>query len=399
MEKIAYFAVFTLTMLSFSCGNVASSNDNYEENEEVYSDENEEAFLDEEGEAVASKQERKTKKGGGDGDVLKFKKRAVIDNWGTGGTAFTILVPSGWDMKGQVVWTLDCPAMPAYGIMQATSPDGKKKFEIFPNQVFFYSPDPYFNAYVPEGAKDHGALVTKSVPDCLTALRYYVVQQYRGDVKILEEKTLQEPTYYQMSGSNSSSQPGLIRIQYTEGGVEMEEHIYGALAVLTGMDGMTNWWLSQCYGFKAPKTEIEKSLPMFQTMLNSLKTDPLWYSAYKRTSDQLIAQGWQQIAANARAAQSTIKSNTSTSTNEVGDILMNGWKSRQASEDKMHDNFTNYIRGVDNYSDPTSGTTYKLPTGYNTAYKNNLDEYIITNDPSFNPTNLGNTDWTELNKQ
>lgn len=396
MKKFSYFLLSAAISISFSCGDVATGDENYADNEDAYLDESGEPMLDEEGEPD-TKPEGKIKKG--DGDFLKFQKQKVVDNWGTGGTAFTMLVPSGWNLQGQVIWTLDCPAIPAYGIMQATSPDGKKKFELFPTQVFFYSPDPYFNAYVPDGAKDHGALVTKSVPDCVSALKYWVVQQYRGNVKIVEAKTLAEPQYYQMQGSNSMSQPGLVRIEYTENGVEMEEHIYGGFAALTStMDGMTNWWLSQCYGFKAPKGELEKSLPMFQTMVNSLETDPLWYSAYKRTSDQLIAQGWQQIAANARAAQSRIKSNTASSTNEVGDIIMNGWKSRQATEDKMHDNYTNYIRGVDNYSDPTSGNTYKLPTGYNNAYTNNLGDYIISNDPSFNPHSLSGN-WTELNKQ
>lgn len=397
VKNIIYLNLLAFFLISVSCNDIAT-NDNANVNDgETLLDDNESGSLeDREGQAATTKSKKKN----AEGDIFKFKKKAVVDSWGTGGTAFTILVPSGWDLQGQVVWTLDCPPMPAYSIMQATSPDKKKKFEVFPTQVFVYNPDPYFNAYVPDGAKDHGALITKGVPDCLGALRYWVVQQYRGNVNIIEEKTLAEPTYYQMQGSNSSSQPGLIRIEYTEDGVEMEENIYGAMMVLTSkIDGITNWWLPQCYGVRAPKGELKKNLPMFQTMISSLETDPLWYSAYKKTSDQLIAQGWQQMAANARAAQSAIRSNTVSGTDEVSDIMMNGWKSRQATEDKMHDNFTNYVRGVDNYSDPSSGNTYKLPTGYNTAYKNNWDEYIITSDPSFNPTDMDNTNWVELNKQ
>jgi hypothetical protein len=48
---------------------------------------------------------------------------------------------------------------------------------------------------------------------------------------------------------------------------------------------------------------------------------------------------------------------------------------------------------VDKYYNPIEQKPVELPSGYENAWSNALGEYILSNDPSFNP-NIGSTvDW------
>ncbi|HNY55137.1 MAG TPA: hypothetical protein PKI86_05895, partial [Chitinophagales bacterium] len=62
-----------------------------------------------------------------------------------------------------------------------------------------------------------------------------------------------------------------------------------------------------------------------------------------------------------------------------------------------NDGFSQYIKGVENYSDG-NGASYELPSSYNTAWKNGNGEIILTNETNYNP-NIGSTqNWEQLNK-
>ena len=72
------------------------------------------------------------------------------------------------------------------------------------------------------------------------------------------------------------------------------------------------------------------------------------------------------------------------------------WEQRQRVNDKISQNFSDYIRGVDRYNDPFSGKEVELPSGYGTAWANNLGEYVVTDSPGYNPNIGSNLTWQPM---
>jgi hypothetical protein len=54
-------------------------------------------------------------------------------------------------------------------------------------------------------------------------------------------------------------------------------------------------------------------------------------------------------------------------------------------QDKMHLQFSNLIRGVDQYVLPGGKSTVTLPSGYSHVWVSNLGEYTLSNNANFNP--------------
>lgn len=72
------------------------------------------------------------------------------------------------------------------------------------------------------------------------------------------------------------------------------------------------------------------------------------------------------------------------------------YQQSQKAHDRINDSFSNYIRGVDRYSD--GETPVRLPSGHSNAWVNNKGEYILTNTTGYDPfVNYGGN-WKQLQK-
>ena len=54
------------------------------------------------------------------------------------------------------------------------------------------------------------------------------------------------------------------------------------------------------------------------------------------------------------------------------------------------------IRGVQTFRDPTTGGTMELSNQYGHAWLNGSNEYIMSDDPNFNPNGPLNGNWNQL---
>ena len=68
-----------------------------------------------------------------------------------------------------------------------------------------------------------------------------------------------------------------------------------------------------------------------------------------------------------------------------------GWRS-----DRLVDNFSDHVRGVERFHDPHADKEVELPAGYGTAWANDLGEYVVTDSPSYNPNVGSNLHWEEM---
>jgi hypothetical protein len=62
------------------------------------------------------------------------------------------------------------------------------------------------------------------------------------------------------------------------------------------------------------------------------------------------------------------------------------------------DQFSQAIRGVDEYYDPSEGQGIELPGGHDHAWSNGIGEYILTNDANF-PNVGANPNWEPMERR
>ncbi len=77
-------------------------------------------------------------------------------------------------------------------------------------------------------------------------------------------------------------------------------------------------------------------------------------------------------------------------------MINDSYAKTQASQDRMADSFSRYLRGVERYDDPTSGSSVSLPSGYDRAWVSSTGEYIVSNDAMLDPNTLSTENWQQL---
>jgi len=340
--------------------------------------------------------------------ALRFKTFSYLDREGIGIEAFRLLIPSDWKVEGGIRWILDNPGMPAVASFRVMDPKGANEFEVFPNQSFFWTNNPMHRQLFPVGSKYFGSEVRVPVK-VLDALKQIVLPRFRGSaaaMQLVNEQLL--PDLAKSLGAGQA-QPGVsawadggkIRIQYERGGTAMEEEIFGIvesysfpIQTMTGVATNTLWNASYLFSFKAKKGALDAQAKLFQTIATSFRVNPQWFNKYTQVVEYLIKRQIQKI--HSIGELSRIISQTH---NEISESNLQSYYDRQAVYDRVADNFSQHIRGVDAYYDPFEQKSVELPSGYRHAWTNNLGEYILTEQEDFNPNIGSNLHWEMMERK
>ncbi|MBX2990389.1 MAG: hypothetical protein KF749_04375 [Bacteroidetes bacterium] len=340
--------------------------------------------------------------------LLKFKTVSYVDKHGIGIEAFRVLIPTDWTFDGGIRWVLDNPGMPAVAGFRITSPDGKDEVETFPNQSFFWTTNQMTLQLKPIGSKYFGAEVRSPVGP-MDALRKIVLPRFRRgykDLRIISEQPL--PELAQALGAGQSQQGisagadgASMRVEYPAGQTMREEELYAVVEWFSfpvqsmfGTQTNTMWTVGYIFSFKSDKGKLDEQSKLFQTIVSSFKLNPQWFSRYNQVVEYLIKQQIQQI--HNIGELSRIISRTH---NEISDMMMETYTNRQNVYDKISENFSRNIRGVDGYYDPVKGETVELPSGYNDGWVNGLGEYILSDNPNYNPNIGSNQNWQRMERK
>jgi hypothetical protein len=157
--------------------------------------------------------------------------------------------------------------------------------------------------------------------------------------------------------------------------------------------GMENifWSVGYLTAFRAGRERLDSYANLYRAIFASAKPNPAWLALVQQVSQGLTSNTIRHI--NQIGALSR---QISRDFNQISDMNMKGWQERSAAMDRVSEQFSQTIRGVDPYFDPNSGQNVELPSGYTQAWSTPLGEYILSDDPNFNP-NVGSTQtWTPL---
>lgn len=152
------------------------------------------------------------------------------------------------------------------------------------------------------------------------------------------------------------------------------------------------WGLTDLFSVSAQKGKLDDCKKVSLTARCSFRVTKTFFNWFVQVVQLLQNQYYQPIY---QAGQiSKIISATN------GQMLANidaQYQNAQKSNDKLNQNFSDYMRGVDNYSDG-SGSTVQLPSGYQNAWINDKGEYPLSNTPGFDPSVYYKENWKLLQR-
>ncbi len=296
---------------------------------------------------------------------------------------------------------MDNPAMPAVSQFRVWNPKGTEEFRVFPNPAFFWTDNELTLALFPVGSKYFGNEVMAPLKP-VEALRDIVIARFLPNVqglKIISEQdisNLVNPTGATIpSVLQTSTQAGKIRIEYIENGKTIEDEIYCVVeATFFPMSGGTTnimWGVNCISSFRAEKGKLDANAKIFQTISRSVKLNLQWFNTYVQVIEYLIKMEIQQIKSIGELG--SIIAQTGSEIRQENLDLYNQW---EAMNDRVSNQFSQYIRGVDSYYNPLEEKNVELPTGYDNVWVNNLGEYILAENPSYNPNIGGNQNFQRL---
>lgn len=342
------------------------------------------------------------------GTTVRFKTVKYIDKQGIGIEAFRFLMPSDWNFEGGIRWVLDNPGMPAVADLRVKNPKGREEFEVFPNQAFFWTNNQMVLSTFPIGSRYFGNEVRPPIQP-IEALRNIVIPRFRGNVtelRIISQQPLPELAKALGAGKpqpgvTTSADAAKIRIEYKKNGVPMEEEIYGVvesfsypLQTMYGVATNIHWVADYLFSFKAEKGKLDANTKTFQTIAYSFRLNPQWFNKYNQVIEYLAQMQIKRIRHIGEISRIISQTHR-----EISDSMLQSYYQRQAVHDKIADNFSQYIRGVDKYYNPIEQKNVELPSGYNNVWTNPSGEYILTDNPNYNP-NVGSTrNWQRIEKK
>ncbi|MCR4407769.1 MAG: hypothetical protein NUW24_12755 [Anaerolineae bacterium] len=289
------------------------------------------------------------------------------------------------------------------------NPEGEEAFEVFPNISFYWTNNPMVLMTFPIGSLYFGNEV-RPPAGAQQVLREIVVPRHRGRVqglRIVHEESLPDLPN-QVRAASPAAPDGItsadgakIRIQYRSGDKTIEEEIFGVvevtrvvMPVFMGMMENIFWVADYLFSFRALTGQLDSLSDLFQAMVRSVRLNPQWYNRYMQVSQYLIQNQIQQIQHVGQISR--IISQTS---DQISDMIMDSYYQRQQTMDRLSTSFSQAIRGVDGYYDPVEPREVELPGGYERAWTNSLGEYILSNDPNFDPNVGSNLNWQPLQRQ
>ena len=203
-----------------------------------------------------------------------------------------------------------------------------------------------------------------------------------------------------------------VRVRYTVDGLDMEEDLFCVISRVetqTGFGLLTSkqifWTAEALFAFRARAGHLDALASACMASMRSFRMNPHWFQCYRQESQRIMqarrmaAMALQQMAASQRQALAGL-SDASRTMSETSDMIMDGWAARSSAMDRMGDNLSQAIRGVDTYVD-SGGDQVELPSGYDQAWSNGLGEYIVTDSAFYNPNTdqaVNNQPWQTLQR-
>ena len=323
-----------------------------------------------------------------------------------GGEVSHFLIPAGWKVDGAVHWDL-ASTFPAQVYLHVYDPKGPAAFGVFPALLYYWDTDRNnkLGYHPPLGSKYAGGIVREPVDDVFTAMHDFVIPAYRKDLlnaRVVEKEKLPKLSKwvfdhnFGLPGQTQVVKSGRVRFEYQLNGQDVEEDLIAALSVKRDPQSKTfDWRISSIISTRGPKGTLDELKMTRLVMQRSTVQSLAWYNKLLQLAEMGNRAKLAEIRAVGERSRIFAQMN-----NQVSDARKKLFEDTQRGNAERALVADQYIRDVTPYS-TTQGPPVELPSAYGHAWQGNNGQYIMTNDPIYNPNSDPNNvhaGWTELQR-
>ncbi len=326
--------------------------------------------------------------------TLELEPKTIVDGAAVHRNAMQILVPKGWQLAGGVKWYPD-HAHQACLETTISNPAGSERIESFPFTWFAW----YTNPVVPlsEGQNYMGSVIMRPIEDPREVIANITLRTVRRGARIAAAQDLPEVASAISALIGARVRSARIRIEYEEGGRTIEEDFYLSLFITSTNLGVNNcvvhsWgpaWIP--FSLRAEKGRLDAATPLMLATVNSLTIDPSWFGEYSYVCD-LFRNRMNEGVRLAGELSEYIRRNSE----EIRQMHSDSYWKRQASQDRISRNFSNYVRGVELYTSPHEKHPVQLPGGYRNVWVSETGVYHLSNDDGYDPGTGSTANWQRI---
>lgn len=322
-----------------------------------------------------------------------------------------LLIPATWNFNGWIHMyggKEGCFSDSFSVFWEAKSDDGITKIQGIPNYSWQYSDDPQelHNLTDPNRRTHRGSQSNDICPVSkpLSAEQYFR-QIVLNDLKpqmtvvsvepfpVLEQLVRQRNGLPPTDDGNGGARIDAIRVRLEcqTDGKPMELWYTVALVTQTYRVGRGSLYDMHAAGqmiMGAPKGKLDANDKLFKVVMSSIQPTPE-YSAF---SNKWIAN-YYQIQANKEAAMDKIQADLDSFITQT--YMHMSANAQRVSDQGFRANDQN-LRDVQTFRDPTTGRRVELSNQYDHAWLNGANEYVMSDDPNFNPNAQLSGSWNQL---
>ena len=347
------------------------------------------------------------------GAFLRMKQVQIIDQGmdkvQAALPAFDLMIPSAWDFKGNVVvggGKGGCFSDMFAVVWDATSADGSMAFQGAPNFSWQYADDPAVVKKLTDPNRRQLGGDGKPCP----VMRPMKAEEYFRQIALKALPTgttvvsvepfpeLNQIARKQMGlppgdGGNGGAQTDAIRarVEFQKDGKAQEGWLGIAVVTRIYRQGRGAFYDSHAIDWMAlrtPKGQLDANDKLFKVMVSSVRPEPKWQAYSGGIIVKLLNAEAQKEAIQDKIVADLQRYAAQT----IMDVTANQF---QGSMNSAHA-FDQNIRGVQTFRNPATGGTMELSNLYDHAWLNSSNEYIMSDDPNFNPNGQLQGSWNQL---
>jgi len=326
----------------------------------------------------------------------------------------SLLVPSDWRFEGQVTWhpenkaCLDPNSISSI-TYHATSPNGLLSLERFPTSFWLWSTN--------TNSTD-SPCPTREPTSAASYIKDQLLPQVRPDAQVISAQPLPEMSRLTTElaernnaaainfGQQVTAKADCARVlfEYRLDGHSVQESILGTIITLSTRRPLVVYdkksasktstkyaevftiHASDFYASRAPLEQTDASNAVFARILLSARFNPVWVAGRKEIVTQLKDSGDDSEGPLPQGKLVPL------SERELAEAY------RRQAEARLPNarQFDPGVLTLETFIDPNTNQSVELNGGFEFAWSNNNDEFILTNDPHFNPTAELQGSWTQL---
>ena len=324
--------------------------------------------------------------------------------------AIEMLIPSTWDFNGAVhmfAGKTGCFSEGFSVFWEASSTDGVTKFQGIPNYAWQYSDDPQElhkltdpNRRTHTGNKTNDLCPVSKPLNAEQYFRQFVLSDLTPAMTVVSvepfpalEQIVRQRQGLPPAGENGGARVDAIRVRLAFQKDDKPMELWYSVALVTQTYRVGRGYLYDLHAvgqvaLGAPKGELDANDKLFKVVVGSIQPLPR-YTAF---TNKWIAS-YYQTQANKEAAMDRIQADLDNFVTQT--YLHMSANAERVSDIGFHAADQN-LRDVQTYRDPSTGRTFELSNQYGHAWLNGADQYVMSDDPNFNPNSALSGSWNEL---